>query len=249
MALATDLAEVIGGAIALNLLFDLPLVVGGIIVGAVSMILLAVQSRRGQRMFEFVIIGLLLVITVGFLAGLLFTDVSWRSAAAGLVPRFKGSDTILLSASMLGATVMPHAIYVHSALARDRHGPPLDAGWTKTLISATRLDVLCALIVAGAVNVGMLLLAAATLSGVPGTDTIAGAHAALSHALEPAVRMIFAIGLLASGLASSSVGSYAGAMIMAGLLHIELPLLVRRLVTLVPALVILAIGGEPPGRW
>lgn len=146
---------------------------------------------------------------------------------------------------MLGATVMPHAIYVHSALARDRHGPPLDAGWTKTLISATRLDVLCALIVAGAVNVGMLLLAAATLSGVPGTDTIAGAHAALSHALGPAVGMIFAIGLLASGLASSSVGSYAGATIMAGLLHIELPLLVRRLVTLVPALVILAIGGEP----
>lgn len=110
------------------------------------------------------------------------------------------------------------------------------------MISATRLDVLCALIVAGAVNVGMLLLAAATLSGVPGTDTIAGAHAALSHALGPAVGMIFAIGLLASGLASSSVGSYAGATIMAGLLHIELPLLVRRLVTLVPAL---AIWVEP----
>lgn len=122
MALATDLAEVIGGAIALNLLFDLPLVVGGIIiVGAVSMILLAVQSRRGQRMFEFVIIGLLLVITVGFLAGLLFTDVSWRSAAAGLVPRFKGSDTILLSARHAGGNCDAARDLRHSALARDRH--------------------------------------------------------------------------------------------------------------------------------
>ena len=122
VAAATDIAEVIGGALALNLLFGVPLPLGGLIVGAVSMALLTVHSRRGERTFEFVIIGLLAIIAIGFTAGLLVAPVDWPDAAAGLVPRFAGPATVLLAASMLGATVMPHAIYLHSALASDRHG-------------------------------------------------------------------------------------------------------------------------------
>lgn len=244
VAAATDLAEVLGGAIALQILFGLPLVWGGLIVGGVSMLLLVVQTRRGQRPFEFVVMGLLLVITIGFMAGLLVSDVSWTQAAAGLVPRFEGSGSVLLAAGMLGATVMPHAIYVHSALARDRHGAPLGTDLGRVL-RATRWEVVASMLVAGAVNIGMLLLAAASLPGVAGTDSIEGAHAAITATLGPVVGILFGVGLLASGLASTSVGCYAGATIMAGLLRVRVPLLARRLITLVPALVILGLGADP----
>ena len=244
VAAATDLAEVLGGAIALQILFGVPLLLGGLIVGVVSMLLLAVQSRRGQRPFEFIVMGLLLVITIGFVAGLFVSDVSWGSAAAGLVPRFEGSQSVLLAASMLGATVMPHAIYVHSALARDRHGNPGN-GDLRRLLRATRSDVLASMVVAGAVNIAMLLLAAGSLPGVAGTDSIQGAHAAITQSLGPAIGVLFGIGLLASGLASTSVGCYAGASIMSGLLRVRLPMLARRAITLIPALIILGTGVEP----
>ncbi|MFC9789064.1 Nramp family divalent metal transporter [Rhodococcus sp. NPDC127528] len=243
-AVATDLAEVIGGAIALNLLFGVPLPLGGLITGAVSMAILSTQAR-GQRTFEFVVMGLLAIITLGFVSGLAFTDVSGRDAIAGLVPRFEGTETVLLAASMLGATVMPHAIYVHSALARDRHGRGIKAALLPRLLKATKLDVGAALVVAGTVNIAMLLLAASALRGVDGTDTIEGAHAAISSALGPTVAVIFAVGLLASGLASTSVGCAAGAEIMQGLLHFRIPMPLRRILVLIPALVILAIGADP----
>ncbi|QOD43416.1 Nramp family divalent metal transporter [Clavibacter zhangzhiyongii] len=245
IAAATDLAEVIGGAIALHLLFGIPLVAGGVIVGLVSIGLLAVQSRHGQRPFELVIGALLLVITVGFLTGLVVSPLSASGIAGGLLPRFDGPDSVLLAASMLGATVMPHAVYLHSSLSRDRHGVQTDDGVLRRLLRATRWDVITALAVAGAVNISMLLIAAASLGGVPGTDSIEGAHAAITASLGPVVGVVFAVGLLASGLASTSVGAYAGAAIMGGLLHVKVPLLARRVVTLIPALAILAIGVEP----
>jgi manganese transport protein len=245
VAAATDLAEVLGGAIALHILFGIPLLVGGLIVGAVSMLLLAIQSRHGQRPFEFVVIGLLVVVTVGFMAGLFYGSVSWGEAIAGIVPRFEGAQTVLLAASMLGATVMPHAIYAHSSLARDRHGNPPPPGALPRLLTATRWDVVLSLLVAGSVNIAMLLLAAGNLSGVPGTDTIEGAHAAITEALGPTVGIAFGLGLLASGLASTSVGCYAGSNIMSGLLHRHIPQALRRAVTLIPALVIIAAGVEP----
>jgi manganese transport protein len=162
---------------------------------------------------------------------------------------------VLLAASILGATIMPHAIYAHSSLARDRFHPAesrrADAAATgaaldtRRVLRATRWDVTIALAVAGTVNLGILLLAAANLAGVPGTDSLEGAYAALYAGLGPLVATLFAVGLLASGLASTSVGAYAGAEIMHGLLHIRVPLLARRLVTLVPALIILALGFDP----
>jgi manganese transport protein len=245
VAAATDLAEVIGGAIALQILFNVPLLLGGVIVGVISTIVLSVQSRRGQRPFEFVIIGLLAIIAVGFAAGLLVSSVSAGGLLAGLVPRFQGAETVLLAASMLGATVMPHAIYLHSGLARDRHGASTDPGRITLLLRATRWDVVIALVIAGTVNIAMLVLAASSLRGVPGTDTIQGAHTAIVASLGPVVGIIFGIGLLASGLASTSVGCYAGSTIMAGLLHLRVPLLLRRVITLIPALIVLGIGFDP----
>ncbi|WP_375388455.1 Nramp family divalent metal transporter [uncultured Amnibacterium sp.] len=245
VAAATDLAEVIGGAIALQILFGVPLLLGGLIVGVISTILLVVQSRGGQRPFEFVIMGLLAVIATGFVAGLLVSPVSPGDVIGGLVPRFEGTETVLLAAGMLGATVMPHAIYLHSGLARDRHGLSESVARTGRLLRATRWDVVIALVIAGSVNIAMLLLAAASLRGVDGTDTIQGAHAAITASLGPVIGAIFGIGLLASGLASTSVGCYAGSTIMGGLLRLRVPLLVRRVVTLIPALIVLAIGFDP----
>jgi manganese transport protein len=245
VAMATDLAEVVGGAIALYLLFDLPLLIGGVITGAVSLLLLAVQNRRGQRVFERVITGLLLVIAIGFLTSLVVEPPSVADVAGGLVPRFDGAESILLATAMLGATVMPHAVYLHSGLARDRHGQPEAGAARRRMLRITRYDVGIAMLVAGAVNLAMLLVAATNLQGVEDTDSIEGAYAAVQGALGPTVALFFAVGLLASGLASTSVGAYAGAMIMQGLLRRSYPLLLRRLVTLIPALVVLAIGVDP----
>jgi manganese transport protein len=162
---------------------------------------------------------------------------------------------VLLAASILGATIMPHAIYAHSALSRDRFAPAeptaaadLEAARgisTRRLLRATRWDVTIALSVAGTVNLAILLLAAANLTGVAGTDSLEGAYAALRDGLGPLVATLFAVGLLASGLASTSVGAYAGAEIMQGLLRLRVPLLARRLVTLIPALLILGAGLDP----
>jgi manganese transport protein len=245
VAMATDLAEFVGGAIALYLLFDLPLLVGGVITGAVSLLLLAIQNWRGQRMFERVISGLLLVIAIGFLTSLFVEPPAAGDVVEGLLPRFEGAESVLLATAMLGATVMPHAVYLHSGLARDRHGHPEAGIQRRWLLKVTRLDVGLAMLAAGAVNLSMVLVAATNLQGRENTDSIEGAHAAVRDTLGPTVALFFAIGLLASGLASTSVGAYAGAMIMQGLLRRSYPLLLRRLVTLIPALVILAIGVDP----
>ncbi len=163
----------------------------------------------------------------------------------GLLPRFSGGGSVLLAASILGATVMPHAIYVHSALARDRHGRGDGEPATTRLLRITRWDVVIALTLAGLVNIGMLLLAATNLRGGPGVDTIEGAHAAIQAALGPVIAVVFSIGLLASGLASTSVGSYAGATIMSGLLRRRIPIVIRRIITLIPALALLGFGADP----
>lgn len=245
VAMATDLAEVVGGAIALHLIFNLPLLVGGIITGVVSLGLLLVQDRHGQRIFERVISGLLLIIAIGFLTSLFVAPPSPGSVAAGLIPRFDGAESLLLATAMLGATVMPHAVYLHSGLSRDRHGQPEAGPQRRRLLIVTRWDVTLAMLVAGTVNIAMLLVAATNLQGRDNTDSIEGAHAAVQDTLGPTVALLFAIGLLASGLASTSVGAYAGAMIMQGLLKVSVPLFTRRLITLIPALLILGLGFDP----
>ena len=209
------------------------------------MLVLILQGSGRQKTFERVIISLLVIIAVGFAAGVVINPPDAASVVGGLVPRFEGPASVLLAASILGATIMPHAIYAHSALTRDRFAVRSHDHSTKRLLTATRWDVSIALAIAGTVNLAILLLAATSLQGVVGTDTLEGAHAAIGQAMGGVVATLFAVGLLASGLASTSVGAYAGAEIMHGLLRVRIPIVWRRLVTLIPALVILGVGLDP----
>ena len=245
VAMATDLAEVIGGAVALYLLFGIPLLPGGMIIGGVAFAVLALRSR-GYRTFEITIAALLGVIVVAFLVNLVRAGSDVSAAAAGLVPRLHGVDSVLLATGILGATVMPHVIYVHSALTRDRIRPVSDPE-RRALFRGQRTDVLVALAAAGTVNLAMMLIAAAAFHGsaVPGTDSLEGVHAGLGQILGGAAAFGFAIALLVSGLASTSVGTYAGEVIMEGFLRRRIPLWLRRGITLVPALAILAAGLDP----
>ncbi|MEV6367117.1 Nramp family divalent metal transporter [Micromonospora musae] len=245
VAMATDLAEVIGGAVALYLLFGIPLLPGGLIIGAAAFAVLALRSR-GFRAFEITIAVLLGVIVLVFAASLLAAGSDPGSTVAGLVPRLQGTDSILLAAGILGATVMPHVIYVHSALTGNRIPATNDAE-RKTLFRGQRTDVLLALAAAGTVNLAMLLIAAVSFHGTatPDTDSLEGVHAGLGQTVGTAAAFGFAVALLVSGLASTSVGTYAGEIIMQGFLRRRIPLLLRRLITLVPAVVILAIGLDP----
>jgi manganese transport protein len=218
---------------------------GGIITGVISLLLLVVQDRRGQRLFERVITGLLLVIAVGFTSSFFVATPPPEDVFAGLVPRFQGAESVLLAAAILGATVMPHAVYLHSGLARDRHGHPDPGPLRRRLLRVTRWDVGLAMVLAGGVNAAMLLVAALNMRGHGGTASIEGAYSAVHDTLGATIAVLFAVGLLASGLASTSVGAYAGAMIMQGLLNWSVPMLVRRLVTLCPAVAILALGFDP----
>jgi manganese transport protein len=245
VAMATDVAEVIGGAIALHILFGLPLLVGGVITGVVSLLLLRIQDQRGQQLFERVITGLLLVIAIGFTASFFVATPPPDAVIGGLVPHFRGKESVLLAAAILGATVMPHAVYLHSGMARDRHGHPDPGPDRRRLLRITRLDVGLAMVVAGGVNAAMLLIAALNMRERGRTGSIESAYAAVRDTVSPTIAVLFAIGLLVSGLASASVGAYAGAMIMQGLLYRSVPMLLRRLVTLAPALVILALGFNP----
>ncbi|MCO1614177.1 Nramp family divalent metal transporter [Micromonospora tulbaghiae] len=245
VAMATDLAEVIGGAVALYLLFGVPLLPGGLIVGAASFAILALRAR-GFRTFEIAIAVLLGVIVLAFAVNLVSAQPDVSDAAAGLLPRMQGTDSMLLAAGILGATVMPHVIYVHSALTPNRL-PAEGETQRRVIAKGLRIDVLIALGIAGAVNLAMLLVAASSFHGtsIPGTDTLEGVHAGLATTLGAAAAVGFAVALLLSGLASTSVGTYAGEIIMQGFLRRRIPLVVRRMITLMPALAVLAIGVDP----
>ena len=244
VAAACDLAEVIGGAIALKLLFNVPLVLGGIITGLVSLLLLATYSRKGQKVYERVIMSLLLVIPIGFIVGLWMSPPSPSEMVAGLVPRLDGKDTILLAVAMLGATIMPHVVYLHSALSRNRHGK-LEGEKLRTILRATKIDVVIAMVCAGGVNIAMLILAAAALRNTAGADSLEAIFAALGTTLAPLVAWLFALGLLVSGFASTAVGTQAGEVIMAGLLHKRVPPLLRRTVVIIPAILLLGFSIDP----
>ena len=244
VAIATDLAEVLGGAIALQLLFGLPLLAGGLITAAVAFGLLGVQSR-GARPFEVAIVGMLLVVLLGFLYSLVAGGVDSGEVVAGLVPRFEGTDTVLLATGMLGATVMPHVIYLHGALTQGRYLRSTEHE-RLGLLRSQRIDVVLAMSVAGVINLSMLLVAAKVLSTQPTpVDTIEEAHAGLATVLGPTAALLFALALLASGSAASGVGTYSGQVVMQGFLRRRIPLVVRRLVTLTPAVVVIAAGVDP----
>ncbi len=245
VAMATDLAEIIGGALALNLLFGIPLFPAGVLTGAVAFGLLAFQSR-GYRRFEVVIAGLLGVILLGFGYDLLRVGADASGAASGLLPSFAGTDSVLLATGILGATVMPHVIYLHSALTQQRI-PARDAAERRTLLRHQRLDVVLAMGLAGLVNMAMLVIAAQLFFGAGGApvETIEDVHAGLARLVDAPAALAFALALLASGFASSGVGTYAGQVVMQGFLRRRIPLLLRRALTMAPALLVLGLGADP----
>jgi manganese transport protein len=245
VAIATDLAEFVGAAVALNLLFDVPPFVAGLMTAVVAFALLALQTR-GHRRFELAIVGLLGIVLLGFVYDLLQVDVDGGSFAGGLAPSFSGTDSVLLAVGILGATVMPHVVYLHSALTQNRVKPASDDE-RRSLVRFQRLDVVIALGAAGAINLTMLVVAAGLFhkSGLTGVDTLDGAHAGFERLLGGGAALAFAVALLASGLSSSSVGTYAGQVVMQGFIDRHIPLFVRRAVTMTPALIVLGFGLEP----
>jgi manganese transport protein len=246
MAMATDVAEFIGAALGLNLLFGVPLLPAGVMTGVIAFALLELQ-RHGYRRFELAITAFLGLILLGFLYETLKVGPSASGAARGLIPHLEGSSSVYLAVGIIGATVMPHVIYLHSALTQGRTAVQ-DEAERAQLLRFGRIDVIVALGLAGLVNMAMLAVAAKLFHGTPGysqVDTIRAAHAGFSHLVDGTAALTFAVALLASGLSSSSVGTYAGQVVMAGFVNLRLSLLVRRALTMIPALVVLALGVSP----
>jgi manganese transport protein len=245
IAIATDLAEFVGAAIALQLLFGVPPFASGLITAVVAFAILGLQTR-GYRRFEIAIAGLLGIVMLGFLYDLLQVGADARSVAGGLLPGFQGTDSVMLAVGILGATVMPHVVYLHSALTQGRI-PPADDGERRELLRFQRLDVVVAMGMAGLINLTMLVVAAQLFhnSGHSGVDSIEGAHAGISTLVGGGAALAFAVALLSSGLSSSSVGTYAGQVVMQGFIDRKIPLFVRRAFTMAPALVVLGLGLDP----
>jgi manganese transport protein len=246
MAMATDVAEFIGAALGLNLLFHVPMLPAGLITGVIAFALLELQ-RHGFRRYELAIGGLLGLILLGFLYETLKIGPSASGVAHGLVPHLDGTGSVYLAVGIVGATVMPHVIYLHSALTQGRTSVRNDAERSRVL-RFERADVIVALGLAGLVNIAMLAVAAKLFHGSPAAahaDTIRGAHAGFSHLVGGTAALAFAIALFASGASSSSVGTYAGQIVMAGFLDFRISIFARRALTMAPALVVLAAGADP----
>ena len=242
IAIATDLAEFVGAAIALHLLFGVPPFAAGLITAVVAFGILALQ-QRGHRRFELAIAGFLGIVCLGFLYDLSHVSVDSGAFFGGFVPGFDGTDSVMIAVGILGATVMPHVVYLHSALVQGRIPARNDAE-RRSLLRFQRLDVVIAMGLAGVINLTMLVVAASLFheTGNTGIDSIEGAHAGFERLIGGGAALAFAVALLASGLSSSSVGTYAGQVVMQGFIDRRIPLFLRRLVTMAPALVVLAIG-------
>jgi manganese transport protein len=242
IAMATDLAEFVGAALGLNLLFGVPMFPAGAITAVVAFVILALE-QRGHRRFELAIAGLLGIVLLGFGYDLVMVGADPAGIALGLTPRFVGSGSVLLAAGIVGATVMPHVVYMHSALTKRRTLCRDDAE-RRELLRFQRLDVLVALGLAGMINLAMIFVAASLFHqpGVAGVDSIESAHAGLARLAGGGAALAFAVALLASGLSSSSVGTYAGQVVMQGFIGRRIPLFVRRGLTMLPALVVLGLG-------
>jgi manganese transport protein len=246
VAMATDIAEVVGAALGLNLLFGIPLFPAGIIAGVGAFAILALQ-RMGFRRLEAGISVLVGVVVASFVFELFDADPSGGEVAKHLfTPGFAGTESILLATGIIGATVMPHVVYLHSALTQ-RRIVGRNSAEKKRILNFEKVDVVIALSLAGLVNLSMMIVAAALFhtSGLTGVDSIDGAYDALQTLVSDRAATIFGIALLASGFASSSVGTMAGQVVMQGFIRRRIPLFVRRAITLAPALLVLAIGLDP----
>ena len=243
IAMATDLAEVLGAALGLHLLFGMPLFPAGLLAGAGAFGILALQ-RYGFRRLEAVIAGMVGVIVVAFALEVFLAKPDPKEVVTHLfVPRFDGSESVLIAAGILGATVMPHVVYLHSALTQNRI-VGRDEAEKQRIQRFERIDVIIAMTIAGFVNMSMLAIAAAVFFGL-GIESIEDAYSSFESELGTGSAILFGIALLASGFSSSSIGTMAGQVVMQGFIQRQIPLFLRRAITLAPALIILAIGVDP----
>ena len=242
VAMATDLAEFVGAALGFNLLFGIDLKIAALLTAVASFIILGFE-RKGLRHFEAVIGALVLVIALAFAIQVIEVKPVLRDVAGGLIPGFSGTSSIVLAAGMLGATVMPHAIYLHSDLTKRRMGTIADK---KGLLRIQKMDIWAAMLIAGAVNGAMLVIAATVFFGTSQqAETLESIFHGLGTSLGGAAPYLFGGALLISGLASSSVGTMSGDAIMRGFLKMEIPIFLRRSVTMLPAIILLLSGFDP----
>ena len=246
VAIATDLAEFLGAALGFYLLFGMPLWIAGLITAVVTFLILGLE-RYGFRPLEAVITAMVGVVALSYLVETILDKPHWPTVFYhAVVPQFSGTESVLLATGILGATVMPHVIYLHSALTQDRiitKNPEQQ----RKLFRFELIDVFIAMGLAGLINMAMLIMAASTFfnAGLTEIASIEEAHRTLQPLLGPAASWVFAISLLASGLSSSSVGTMAGQVIMQGFLHFHIPAWVRRVVTMFPSLLVIFIGLDP----
>jgi manganese transport protein len=245
-AMATDLAEFLGASIAINLLFGIPLLIATLITGVVTYLILLLE-KRGFRPLEAVIIALVGVVAVSYLIETFFSRPNWGQVAFhSIVPWVGGTQSVLFSVGIIGATVMPHVIYLHSSLTQNRIIPRSEKE-ARRIFRWSIPDVVIAMGLAGLINMAMLYMAAATFHahGQNSVADISTAFQTLTPLLGGAASVVFAVSLLASGLSSSTVGTMAGQVIMQGFVGFTIPVWVRRLVTMIPAVVVAAIGLNP----
>ncbi|MEM6161767.1 Nramp family divalent metal transporter [Erwinia sp. P6884] len=242
IAMATDLAEFIGAAIGFKLIFGVSLLQGAVLTGVVTFLILMLQSR-GQKPLELVIGGLLLFVAAAYVIELFFSQPKVVDLLQGMaVPSLPGPDAVLLAAGVLGATIMPHVIYLHSSLTQSSA-----SGSRAERYSSTKLDVAIAMTIAGFVNLAMMATAAAAFhfSGHSGIADLNEAWITLDPLLGRAAALVFGLSLLAAGLSSTVVGTMAGQVVMQGFIHIHIPLLVRRVITMLPSFIVIMAGWEP----
>ncbi|WP_420916202.1 Nramp family divalent metal transporter [Photobacterium damselae] len=239
IAIATDLAEFIGAAVGFQLVFGISLMEGAIIT-AVASILILMLNKRGQKPLEAVIGSLLMLVAIIYVVELFYAGPSGSELSKGLiVPSFNSAHEIYLAAGILGATVMPHVIYLHSALFKNSYGEK-----TETRLRSTKVDVLIAMVIAGFVNIAIVAMAAAVFhySGNQHVAEIETAYMTLTPLVGKAASLLFGISLIASGLSSTVVGTMAGQVVMQGFVHFKIPMWVRRSVTMIPSFIVIGLG-------
>src|SRR5215467_8845956 len=246
IAMATDLAEFLGAALGLKLLLGIQLFPAAVLTGVITFLILGLQ-RFGFRPLEAVIAAFVAVIGVCYLAELWLAHPPLGTVAKhAVVPQFQGSESVLLAVGIIGATVMPHVIYLHSALTQHRI-VPRDDDEARTLYKYTRIDVLIAMAIAGLINISMLVVAATVFfgSGLTNIESLENAHRTLEPLLGGASSVLFALALTASGISSSTVGTLSGQVVMQGFIRRRIPLWLRRLVTMLPAFIVIGLGVDP----
>ncbi|MCT2386532.1 Nramp family divalent metal transporter [Erwinia pyrifoliae] len=242
IAMATDLAEFIGAAIGFKLVFGVSLLQGAMLTGVATFLILMLQNR-GQKPLELAIGGLLLFVAAAYVIELFFSQPKVVDLLQGMaVPALPTADAVLLAAGVLGATIMPHVIYLHSSLTQNSG----DNGTRVERYSSTKLDVAIAMTIAGFVNLAMMATAAAFhFSGHSGIADLDQAYLTLDPLLGKAAALVFGLSLLAAGLSSTVVGTMAGQVVMQGFIHFHIPLLVRRVITMLPSFIVILAGWEP----